>query len=84
MGQEEYISRTRRLDFYNVCIRETIMPIDHRMILGELIVEGFRRHCWYFKERDTWPITASKGGMGKEGDLQFNDLKQRVKKPPRK
>ena len=60
------------------------MPTDHRMVLGELIGEGVRKHIWYFKERSTITIMSVKGGTGREGRSHFNDLKQRVKKPSRK
>ena len=57
------------------------MPTDHRMVLGELIGEGAKRHFWYGKERSTWSITAEKEGIVKEGNSHFNYLKRMVKKP---
>ena len=40
----DYISGMTQQDFYNVGIREPIMPTDHRIVLGVLIGEGARRH----------------------------------------
>ena len=77
----EYILGTRQEDFYNVGIREPIMPTDHRMVLGELIREGSRRHRRYYKERAIWSIAVSKGGLVQEGDSHFSDLKKMVNKP---
>ena len=36
MIQREYILRTRWKDFYNVIIRELIIPKYHQMVMGEL------------------------------------------------
>ena len=52
----DYILGTRLLDFYNVGVKEPRIPTDHRMVLGKIIGEGVRRHCWYCKEQDTWTI----------------------------
>ena len=35
-GQGNYILGTHQRDFYNVGIREPIMPTDHRMIPAEI------------------------------------------------
>ena len=80
-GQGDHILGTARKYFYHVGIRETRMPTDHRMVLGELIGEEARRHQLYDKERSTWPITSAKGGTGKEVGSYFNNLKRRFKKP---
>ena len=72
MVWKEYILGKRRLYFYNVGIREPRIPTYPRMVLGKIIGEGVRRHCRYFKERATWPITAVKGGTVQEGDSNFN------------
>ena len=60
------------------------MPTYHRIVLGEIIGEGVRRQRRYCKEQATCPITAAKGGRGKEGDSYFNDLKRGVKNPSQK
>ena len=54
------------------------------MVLVKLIEEGVRRHCRYFKERATWPVTAEKEGTVQEWDSHFSDLKLMVKNPLQK
>ena len=62
-------------------IREPIMPTYHRMVLGELIGEGARRHRRYCKERYIYPIAAEKGRGVQEGDSHFSELNKMVNKP---
>ena len=49
----DYILGATRQYFYKVGIREPIMFTDHRMVLGKIIGDGYRRHFWYVKERST-------------------------------
>ena len=65
-------------------IREPRMPTDHLMVLENLIGEGVKRYHSYCKERTIWPITEAKGGKVQEGDSQFSNLNNMVKKPSRK
>ena len=79
-----YILGTRRIDFYNVGIREPRMPKYHQMLLGKIVGEGVRNNLKFYKYQFTWPITAVKEDTGQDGDSHFNDLKRRVKKPSQK
>ena len=83
-GQEYYIQGKQRRYFYNVGIRKPIFPKDHWMIMAELKGEGSRRNYRYCKARLIWPIVKTKGGTIQEGDSQFIELKNKVKKPTRK
>ena len=49
-GWGDYILGTTRREFYKLGFREPRMPIDHRMVLVELIGKGSRRNLWYGKE----------------------------------
>ena len=53
------------------------------MILAEIKREGVRRNRRHCKARSIWPIVAPNWGLMQEGDSNFSDLKNMVKKPTR-
>ena len=79
-GRGDYIIGTDHRDFCSVCISDTRVSTDHRMILDEKMGDGVRIKRKYCKGRTTWPIVSSKGVPIREEDSIFNDLQKEVHK----
>ena len=68
-----------------VGLREPITHTDHQMVLGVLRGDRVMRHRAYVKGGTTWTILEEKGRTRHiEGNLQFRDLKRKIKKTSRK